>query len=102
MGSPGGTLGLLKTLQKRRVSLQKRGWGRLADLGETFYEHQISDDKVSWGTLGYILIFQVSIKSLKHDKNFWKLFTSKEAFRASIIQVNFQMFILSFSGYYSP
>ena len=46
MASPGGTLGLLKTLQKRRVSLQKRGWGRLADLGETFYEHQISDDKV--------------------------------------------------------
>merc|ERR1711971_684463 len=64
---------LLKTLHKRKVALQKRGWGRLAELGETYYEYLVSDDNVS-------------IKSLKHDKHFWELFTSKEEFRASIIQ----------------
>ena len=53
---------LLKTLHKRKVglerewvwkwkdlkkvALQKRGWGRLAELGETYYEHLISDDNV--------------------------------------------------------
>ena len=54
---------LLKTLHKRKVglerewvwkwkdlkkvALQKRGWGRLAELGETYYEHLISDDNVN-------------------------------------------------------
>ena len=53
---------LLKTLHKRKVgfksqgqierqhlakvALQKRGWGRLAELGETYYEHLVSDDNV--------------------------------------------------------
>ena len=53
---------LLKTLHKRKVgleregltewahltkvALQKRGWGRLAQLGETYYEHLVSDDNV--------------------------------------------------------
>ena len=27
--------------------MQKRGWGRLAELGETYYEHLISDDNVN-------------------------------------------------------
>ena len=30
-----------------KVALQKRGWGRLAELGETYYEHLISDDNVN-------------------------------------------------------
>ena len=54
---------LLKTLHKRKVALQtqeqsewehlmkvalqKRGWGRLAELGETYYEHLVSDDNVA-------------------------------------------------------
>ena len=54
---------LLKSLHKRKVgletqelqnkntcpkvALQKRGWGRLAELGETYYEHLISDDNVN-------------------------------------------------------
>ena len=106
---------LLKTLHKRKVTLQtqdqtewehlmkvalqKRGWGRLAELGETYYEHLVSDDNVanlhhsqpSWNyhMSNCVQIFscKVSIKSLKHDKHFWELFTSKESFRANIIQV---------------
>ena len=64
---------LIKTLHKRKVELQsqyyrvhchhrhrhhrrqphhhkatlhKRGWGRLAELGETYYEHLVADDNV--------------------------------------------------------
>ena len=113
---------LLKTLHKRKVglerewvwkwkdlikvALQKRGWGRLAELGETYYEHLISDDNVlktslnqhphhlqpTWDNFKLlsnykIVLRKVSIKSLKHDKHFWELFTSKEEFRVNIIQV---------------
>ena len=75
-----------------KATLHKRGWGRLAELGETYYEHLVADDNVgSVPTLLQIdmvqLSYQVSIKSLKHDKHFWELFTSKEEFRVSIIQV---------------
>ena len=44
------------------------------------YQHYFQIDMVQ-------LSHQVSIKSLKHDKHFWELFTSKEEFRVSIIQV---------------
>ena len=44
------------------------------------YQHYFQIDMVQ-------LSHQVSIKSLKHDKHFWELFTSKEEFRVCIIQV---------------
>ena len=29
-----------------KATLHKRGWGRMAELGETYYEHLVADDNV--------------------------------------------------------
>ena len=34
------------TTPSHKATLHKRGWGRLAELGETYYEHLVADDNV--------------------------------------------------------